>query len=110
VEVQVLAQLRFLGGLFREQSALSPTQRFEVAVARRLNPYFQIKSLRHFNAKFLPEWHPRYIYYEAPLSFPRVGLAYMEAEAFLRLPLIGMRGRLRDRVPLAEGLAGTSDG
>jgi hypothetical protein len=27
-----------------------------------------------------------------------VGLAYLEAEAFLRLPLIGMRGRLRDRV------------
>ena len=100
----------FLGGLFRERSALSTTQRFEVAVARRLNPYFQIESLHHFNAKFFPEWQPRYIYYEAPLSFPRVGLAYLEAEAFLRLPLIGMRGRLRDHVPLAEGLAGTSDG
>jgi lysyl-tRNA synthetase, class II len=86
----------FLGGLFREQSELSPSQRFEVGVARRLNPYFQIESLHHFNAKFFPEWHPRFIYYEAPLSFPRVALAYLEAEAFLRLPLIGMRGRLRD--------------
>jgi len=92
----------FLGGLFRGQSALSPTQRFEVAVARRLNPYFQIESLHRFNAKFFPEWHPRYIYYEAPLSFPRVGLAYLEAEAFLRLPLIGMRGRLRERVPQGD--------
>src|SRR5262249_5935423 len=35
----------FLGGLFREQSGLSRTQRFEVALARRLNPYFQIESL-----------------------------------------------------------------
>jgi lysylphosphatidylglycerol synthetase-like protein (DUF2156 family) len=92
----------FLGGLFREQSALSHTQRFEVAVARQLNPFFQIESLHHFNAKFFPEWNPRYIYYEAPLCFPRVALAYLEAEAFLRLPLIGMRGRLREHLPSGE--------
>jgi len=85
----------FLGGLFRERSGLTPMQRVEVAAAQRLNPYFQIESLHHFNAKFFPRWHSRYIYYEAPLSFPRVALAYLEAEAFLRLPLIGMRGRLR---------------
>jgi lysylphosphatidylglycerol synthetase-like protein (DUF2156 family) len=85
----------FLGGLFRERSKLSLLQRMEVGVAERLNPYFQIESLHHFNAKFFPVWQPRYIYFEAPLSFPRVALAYLEAEAFLRLPLIGMRGRLR---------------
>ena len=93
----------FLGGLFRGRSGLSPLQHMEVAVARRLNPYFQIESLHHFNAKFFPEWQPRYIYYEAPLSFPRVALAYLEAEAFLRLPLIGMRGRLRDQLPERAG-------
>jgi len=87
----------FLGGLFRRRSDLSPWRRLEVGVVRRLNPYFQIESLHDFNAKFFPEWYPRYIYYEAPLSFPRVALAYLEAEAFLRLPLIGMRGRLRGR-------------
>jgi hypothetical protein len=38
---------------------------------------------------------PRYIYYEAALSLPRVVLAYLEAEGFLRLPLVGARGRLR---------------
>jgi hypothetical protein len=50
-----------------------------------------------FNAKFDPAWEPRYIYYEAPLSLPRVALAYLEAEGFLRLSLIGARGRLRRR-------------
>jgi lysylphosphatidylglycerol synthetase-like protein (DUF2156 family) len=99
----------FLGGLFRGRSGLSPLQHLEVAFAKRLNPYFQIESLHHFNAKFFPEWHPRYIYYEAPLSFPRVALAYLEAEAFLRLPLIGMRGRLRDQLPEHVGPAGAPE-
>ena len=85
----------FLGALFRNETHLSPLQRSEVAVARRLNPYFQIESLHEFNAKFFPTWKPRYVYYEPPLSLPRVALAFLEAEAFLRLPLIGTRGRLR---------------
>jgi lysyl-tRNA synthetase class 2 len=86
----------FLGGLFRSTD-LSLPQRLEVAFARRLNPFFQIESLHEFNAKFAPNWVPRYIYYEAPLSFPRVALAYLEAEAYLRLPLIGARAKLRMR-------------
>ena len=100
----------FLGGLFRERTELSPLQRCETAVAQRLNPFFQIESLHHFNAKFFPEWHPRYIYYEARMSFPRVALAYLEAEAFLRLPLIGMRGRLRERVQQQDAVASVSPG
>lgn len=84
----------FLGGLFHARE-LSLLQRIEVGLARRLNPFFQIQSLHDFNAKFFPTWYPRYIYYEAPLSLPRVALAYLEAEAFLRLPLIGKAGRLR---------------
>jgi lysylphosphatidylglycerol synthetase-like protein (DUF2156 family) len=88
-----------LAALFRERGALSLMQRVEVAIMKRLDPFFQIESLHRFNAKFFPGWFARYIYYEAPLSFPRVALAYVEAEAFLRLPLIGMRGRLRNRLP-----------
>jgi lysylphosphatidylglycerol synthetase-like protein (DUF2156 family) len=87
----------FLGGLLSGETDLSLVQRGEVAFVRRLNPYFQIDSLRTFNGKFFPEWIPRYVYYEAPLSLPRVALAYLEAEAFLRVPLIGTEGRLRKR-------------
>jgi lysyl-tRNA synthetase class 2 len=102
---RVSLNFAFLGGLFRERSGLSVIQRVEVAIAQRLSPFFQIESLHRFNAKFSPTWVPRYIYYEAPLSFPRVALAYLEAEAFLRLPLIGMRGRLRRRLPDLPGQA-----
>jgi lysyl-tRNA synthetase class 2 len=84
-----------LGGLFEKGVRLSPFQKLELVVARRLNPFFQIERLRRFNAKFAPRWLPRYIYYEAPFGFPRVALAYLEAEAFLRLPLIGAGSRWR---------------
>ncbi len=87
----------FLGGLFRGRTRLTPLQRMEVGLVKRLNPFFQIESLRSFNAKFAPDSVPRYVYYEVPLSLPRVALAYLEAEAFLRVPLIGSRGRLRRR-------------
>ena len=88
-----------LGELFRSESKLSPWQRVELAIVRRLNPFFQIESLHDFNAKFFPSWVPRYIYYEAATGFPRVVLAYLEAEAFTRLPFIGVRARLRERLP-----------
>jgi lysylphosphatidylglycerol synthetase-like protein (DUF2156 family) len=84
-----------MGGLFRAESQLGPVQRAEVRVLRRLSPFFQIESLHRFNSKFLPEWIPRYIYYEPPLSLPRVALAYLETEAFLNVPLIGSRARTR---------------
>ncbi len=79
----------FLGRLFRD-APLSPWQRVELSIARRLNPYFQIESLHMFNAQFIPQWVPRYIYYEAAMSLPRVALAYLEAETLVRLPLIGV--------------------
>src|SRR5207245_8790139 len=107
----------FLGALFRAEG-MNPLQRLEVAAVRRLNPFFQIESLHSFNAKFFPQWRPRYIYYEPPLSLPRVALAYLEAEAFLRLPLVGVRGRFREGAPWPDrrapgggvGTGGTSPG
>jgi lysyl-tRNA synthetase, class II len=83
------------GRLFDEGWRLSPVQRLEARVLGWLNPFFQIERLHRFNQKFSPSWRPRYVYYEAPISLPRVLLAYLEAEALVRLPLIGARGRLR---------------
>ncbi len=84
----------FLGALFRHNARMSLGQRLEAAIARRLNPFFQIERLHSFNAKFGPKWVPRYIFYEVPLSFPRVALAYLEAETF---PLRGIRRVRRGR-------------
>jgi lysylphosphatidylglycerol synthetase-like protein (DUF2156 family) len=85
------------GKLFDGSAPLTTLERGEAALLRRLNPFFQIERLRDFNAKFFPSWTPRFIYYEAALSLPRVVLAYLEAEGFLRLPLVGTRGHLRRR-------------
>jgi lysyl-tRNA synthetase class 2 len=48
--------------------------------------WFQIESLYRFNAKFQPQWQPRYVVYPGARDLPRVALAALEAEAFLVWP------------------------
>jgi lysyl-tRNA synthetase class 2 len=48
--------------------------------------YFQIESLYRFNAKFFPDWEPRYLLYDGVRSFPRVALAALRVEG--QLPTI----------------------
>ncbi|MDT4910971.1 MAG: lysyl-tRNA synthetase, class, partial [Pseudonocardiales bacterium] len=50
--------------------------------------WWQIDSLYRFNAKFRPDWQPRFICYPAARDIPRVALAAMEAEAFIVRPLL----------------------
>ena len=77
------------GRLFDAGASLSLPQRALKGVAEVLNPYFQAKSLRDFNAKFDPVWVPRAIMVEDPAAMPKVGLLYASVEGFLNLPLIG---------------------
>jgi lysylphosphatidylglycerol synthetase-like protein (DUF2156 family) len=63
--------------------------RIERAMARRLNPYFQIQSLRDFNQKFGPEWLPRSIVIDDISDLPRVALLYGSVEGFVDIPLLG---------------------
>jgi lysyl-tRNA synthetase, class II len=79
------------GRLFEEGARLSLFQRLLRRVATVLNPFFQIKSLRDFNAKFDPDWSPRSIVMEAAESMPKVGLLFASVEGFLTIPLIGSR-------------------
>ncbi len=48
--------------------------------------WFQIESLYRFNAKFSPEWEPRFICYSAVRDVPRIAVAALEAEAFIVWP------------------------
>jgi lysyl-tRNA synthetase class 2 len=48
--------------------------------------WYQIESLYRYNAKFQPEWQPRFICYPSAASLARVALATLEAEAFLVWP------------------------
>ncbi|MGH2993009.1 MAG: phosphatidylglycerol lysyltransferase domain-containing protein, partial [Solirubrobacterales bacterium] len=77
------------GRLFDVSRGLGPGERVEKAIAKALNPFFQIQSLRDFNRKFSPEWLPRSIVIEDPAALPRVGALYATVEGFLRVPLVG---------------------
>jgi lysyl-tRNA synthetase, class II len=57
--------------------------------------WLQIESLYRFNAKFQPQWQPRFLLYPAAADLPRVGLAALEAEAFLTWPRLGRLGSVR---------------
>jgi len=48
--------------------------------------WFQIESLYRFNAKFQPQWTPRFIVYPGTRDLPRIAIAALEAEAFLTWP------------------------
>ncbi len=54
---------------------------------------WQLESLYRSNAKYQPEWQPRYICFEYPSDLPRVGTAAGSAEGFLTRPTLAtLRG------------------
>jgi lysyl-tRNA synthetase class 2 len=53
--------------------------------------WFQIESLYKFNAKFSPEWQPRFFVFPGGRDAPRIALAALEAEAFLVWPRLEIR-------------------
>jgi lysyl-tRNA synthetase class 2 len=66
-----------------------------------MSRWFQIESLYKFNAKFCPEWVPRFMVFPGTRDTVRIGLAALEAEAFLVWPTFELRRiarRLRARL------------
>ena len=49
----------------------------------------QIESLWRFNAKFDPDWLPRYAVYDSPEYMLTSAMAVAKAESFWELPVIG---------------------
>jgi lysyl-tRNA synthetase, class II len=66
-----------------------------------LSRWFQIESLYKFNAKFCPEWVPRFLVFPGAGDAPRIGLAALEAEAFLVWPRLELR-RIARRLGLGR--------
>jgi lysyl-tRNA synthetase class 2 len=60
-----------------------------------LSRWFQIESLYKFNAKFCPQWVPRFMVFAGPRDAIRVGLAALEAEALLVWPTVEVRRLVR---------------
>lgn len=77
------------GKLFQDGASYTLTQRVAKRAVDVINPFFQIKSLHDFNAKFDPEWLSRVLIYQEPTDLPRVGLLYAGAEGFLSVPGLG---------------------
>jgi lysyl-tRNA synthetase, class II len=84
-------------GLIEDDADLGPIETAQAWLIKRLNPYFQIKSLLVFNAKFHPRWVPRYLVYRSLGDLAPVAVAVLSAESFLPF----------DRGPRCEcGIAG----
>jgi lysyl-tRNA synthetase class 2 len=95
-----------------ERIGAGPVMRAWRGILLFMSRWFQIESLYKFNAKFCPEWEPRFFVFTSTRDTPRIGLAALEAEAFLVWPTLGVRrfarrlglGKVRRRLRAARAL------
>jgi lysylphosphatidylglycerol synthetase-like protein (DUF2156 family) len=66
-----------------------PTQRVERWALKKMSSFLQIETLWRFNAKYGPEWLPRYVVYDAAEHLVPVLLAILRAESLSEVPVIG---------------------
>lgn len=66
-----------------------PTQRVERWALKKMSTFLQIETLWRFNAKYGPEWLPRYVVYDAAEHLVPVLLAILRAESLSEVPVIG---------------------
>ena len=64
-------------------------QRLERRLLLSLSDTMQIESLWRYNAKFGPDWHPRFAVYDSPENVIPAAMAVARAESFWELPVIG---------------------
>lgn len=69
-----------------ERLGAGPVQRLTHAVLLWASRFWQIESLYRANAKYHPEWVPRYLCFRSSGDLARVGVAALRAEAFIVAP------------------------
>ncbi len=69
-----------------ERLGAGPVLRVWRSVLLSASRFWQIESLYRANAKYQPEWVPRFICFRSSADLPRVGVAALRAEAFLVAP------------------------
>jgi lysylphosphatidylglycerol synthetase-like protein (DUF2156 family) len=65
------------------------SQRIQAWLLHRMSDSMQIESLWKFNAKYDPDWQPRYAMYDSPEHALPVAVAVARAESFWELPVVG---------------------
>lgn len=84
-----------------ERLGAGPVLRLWRAILLQASRFWQIESLYRANAKYRPEWVPRFLCFDRPGQLSAVGLAALRAEAFLTAPAWVRRWR-RPARPAAE--------
>ncbi len=84
-----------------ERIGAGPVLRAWRGVLLFMSRWFQIESLYKFNAKFCPEWVPRFFVFTGTRDIPRISLAALEAEALLVWPTLEVR-RIARRLGLGK--------
>lgn len=69
-----------------ERLGAGPVLRLWRAILLQASRFWQIESLYRANAKFQPEWVPRFACFRSAADLPRVSVAALRAEAFLVAP------------------------
>jgi lysyl-tRNA synthetase class 2 len=69
-----------------ERLGAGPVLRLWRAVLLQASRFWQIESLYRANAKYQPEWVPRFLCFDRPGNLSAVGVAALRAEAFLTAP------------------------
>jgi lysyl-tRNA synthetase class 2 len=66
-----------------EELGAGPVIRLWSRVLRAASRLWQIESLYRANAKYLPNWQPRFLCFPSARDLPRIAIAALSAEAFL---------------------------
>jgi lysyl-tRNA synthetase class 2 len=85
-----------------DEVGAGPVTRVTDAVLGFVSRFYQLETLYRSNAKYLPEWRPRYLCYAPGLSVARAAVACGRAEGFLPalgIDTLGRRGDLTQPRP-----------
>ncbi|GAB1640739.1 phosphatidylglycerol lysyltransferase domain-containing protein [Krasilnikovia sp. MM14-A1259] len=66
-----------------EQLGAGPVVRIWARLLRAMSGVWQIESLYRANAKYQPNWQPRFLCFPSARDLPRIAVAALSAEAFL---------------------------
>jgi lysyl-tRNA synthetase class 2 len=66
-----------------DELGAGPVLRFTHRLLKSASRLWQIESLYRANAKYQPDWQPRYLCFPTARDLPRIAIAVLSAEAFL---------------------------